>query len=488
MSHPPNPPSGMSFFDRDEPARPVAASGTPPVASPGTAPVAPPVASPGTPARQYRTGRARAVRALGMLGVLSVASAAVITVIGPGSASADPSQNDWYRLRMCESSNNYSINTGNDHYGAYQFDLGTWRSVGGTGYPNKASAAEQDARALILYRERGWQPWQCAAIVGLKDDKDAKSGRISDIKVPMSTVTSPPKVTPPKNTGGAPPMTGGTAYYTYGDYNVAISLWKIQMRKRGAAIASTGTLDAATLALVKRVQGLNGLPETGLLGPVTWGLAWTGKYSKPASKPVTAPKPKPVKKPVTKPIKKPVTKPVTKPVRTPVTVVRAVSKAPAMPGPAYFAAGDYSRTISLWKIQMRKRGAYIASTGTLDAATLQLVKRVQGLAGLPQTGLLGPVTWSLAWTGSYVGPRQVARAVAKAPAMPGVAYFTSGSYSRTISLWKLQMRKRGAIVNTSGTLDGSTLALVKQVQRLNHLPQTGLLGPVTWGLAWTGKY
>ncbi|MEO9137611.1 MAG: transglycosylase family protein, partial [Jatrophihabitans sp.] len=45
-------------------------------------------------------------------------------VVSPGtSASADPSSNDWYRLRMCESSNNYSINTGNAHYGAYQFDV-----------------------------------------------------------------------------------------------------------------------------------------------------------------------------------------------------------------------------------------------------------------------------------------------------------------------------------------------------------------------------
>ena len=60
-----------------------------------------------------------------------------------------------------------------DHSGAYQFDLPTWRSVGGKGYPNLASRAEQDARALILYRTRGWQPWQCASILGLREDAAA---------------------------------------------------------------------------------------------------------------------------------------------------------------------------------------------------------------------------------------------------------------------------------------------------------------------------
>src|SRR5690348_8047720 len=53
-------------------------------------------------------------------------------------AHADPSAQTWYRLRVCESGNRYSINTGNGYYGAYQFDLPTWRSVGGSGYPNQA--------------------------------------------------------------------------------------------------------------------------------------------------------------------------------------------------------------------------------------------------------------------------------------------------------------------------------------------------------------
>jgi hypothetical protein len=81
-----------------------------------------------------------------------------------------PGEDAWHRLRLCESGENYAINTGNGYYGAYQFNLGTWRGVGGTGLPSQASAVEQDYRARLLYRARGWSPWGCARILGLRDN------------------------------------------------------------------------------------------------------------------------------------------------------------------------------------------------------------------------------------------------------------------------------------------------------------------------------
>jgi len=62
-------------------------------------------------------------------------------------------------IRACESGGNYATNTGNGFYGAYQFDLQTWRSVGGSGLPSSASPAEQDQRAAMLYAQRGAAPW-----------------------------------------------------------------------------------------------------------------------------------------------------------------------------------------------------------------------------------------------------------------------------------------------------------------------------------------
>jgi hypothetical protein len=62
-------------------------------------------------------------------------------------------------IRQCESGGNYSTNTGNGFYGAYQFTQSTWESVGGSGSPAAASPAEQDKRAAILYAKSGPGPW-----------------------------------------------------------------------------------------------------------------------------------------------------------------------------------------------------------------------------------------------------------------------------------------------------------------------------------------
>lgn len=63
------------------------------------------------------------------------------------------------RTRACESGGNYSTATGNGFYGAYQFVIGTWYSVGGTGNPANASKLEQDYRAVLLLKRSGAGQW-----------------------------------------------------------------------------------------------------------------------------------------------------------------------------------------------------------------------------------------------------------------------------------------------------------------------------------------
>ncbi|MDH3707574.1 MAG: transglycosylase family protein [Acidimicrobiia bacterium] len=66
----------------------------------------------------------------------------------------------WERLRSCESRGDYRVvNATGVYRGAYQFDLQTWRAMGGTGDPINATPPEQDARARALYALRGSQPW-----------------------------------------------------------------------------------------------------------------------------------------------------------------------------------------------------------------------------------------------------------------------------------------------------------------------------------------
>jgi len=79
----------------------------------------------------------------------------------------------WYRLRMCESGNTYPRNSGNGYYGAYQFNISTWKGYAPAGYgdirPDLAPPAIQDQAALALYNKRGWSPWPaCSRKLGLR--------------------------------------------------------------------------------------------------------------------------------------------------------------------------------------------------------------------------------------------------------------------------------------------------------------------------------
>ena len=64
------------------------------------------------------------------------------------------------RIARCESGGNpRAVSANGRYFGKYQFSRATWRGVGGRGNPARASEAEQDRRALILYRRQGTAPW-----------------------------------------------------------------------------------------------------------------------------------------------------------------------------------------------------------------------------------------------------------------------------------------------------------------------------------------
>jgi peptidoglycan hydrolase-like protein with peptidoglycan-binding domain len=299
--------------------------------------------------------------------VVGVAAAVTVPLL---SASADPSAHAWWLLRRCESGNRYHINTGNGHYGAYQFDLQTWRSVGGHGYPNRASKGVQDARALILYRERGWQPWQCAAILGLRPDADAGSGYIADIRVPIGhRVHHRHHHVRGRHVsvGHIPAFPGGSNWYYVGEWNRHIKTFQDQMHRRGYFPVGTGQFGPQTLQMVKQLQRLNGLVPNGFLGPNTWRLAWAGRYSPPGSG-STAPIP------------------------------------PFPGGSHWYYPGDWNRHIKTFQDEMHRRGFFPVGTGQYGPHTLQMVKRLQRLNGLVPNGAIGPNTWRLAWTGRYTNP------------------------------------------------------------------------------------
>ena len=73
------------------------------------------------------------------------------------------------RIARCESGGNPKAVSADGRYrGKYQFSRPTWRAMGGSGDPARASEAEQDLRALRLYRQAGAKPWPaCARKLGL---------------------------------------------------------------------------------------------------------------------------------------------------------------------------------------------------------------------------------------------------------------------------------------------------------------------------------
>lgn len=98
-----------------------------------------------------------------------------IVLIGTAEPEPEPTSNFasggtvWDQLAQCESGGNWAINTGNGYYGGLQFNLGTWQSYGGTGYPHQAS---RETQIMIAERVRaatgGYGSWPaCAASLGL---------------------------------------------------------------------------------------------------------------------------------------------------------------------------------------------------------------------------------------------------------------------------------------------------------------------------------
>ena len=63
-------------------------------------------------------------------------------------------------IAACESGGDpRAVSADGTYRGKYQFDYGTWASVGGSGDPAAAPEAEQDRRAAMLYARAGASPW-----------------------------------------------------------------------------------------------------------------------------------------------------------------------------------------------------------------------------------------------------------------------------------------------------------------------------------------
>jgi resuscitation-promoting factor RpfA len=113
-----------------------------------------------------KTARRSIVRrsAAGLAGV-AIAGAGLTALSAPATAAP---VSTWDALAQCESTGNWSINTGNGYYGGLQFSPSTWRAFGGSGMPHQASKSEQIRVAENTLAAQGWGAWPaCSAKLGL---------------------------------------------------------------------------------------------------------------------------------------------------------------------------------------------------------------------------------------------------------------------------------------------------------------------------------
>ncbi|MES5817860.1 transglycosylase family protein [Streptomyces sp. RG80] len=128
-----------------------------------------------------------------------------IPLIGAGTAQA-ADVDTWNKVAACESTNNWSINTGNGYYGGLQFAQSTWEAFGGTRYAPRADLATKDQQIAVAEKVldgQGPKAWPvCSVEAGL-----TRGGDTPDIHPAGSAKSSvadvQPQTTPQSRAGTA---------------------------------------------------------------------------------------------------------------------------------------------------------------------------------------------------------------------------------------------------------------------------------------------
>lgn len=132
----------------------------------------------------------------------------------PG-ANAATSTSVWDAVAACESSGNWSINTGNGYYGGLQFSQSTWAEFGGTQYAsraNLATKAQQIAIAQRVLAVQGPNAWPvCSKVAGLTKANGGASSSASAGTTSATTATSTTSASATASASGTTAKTSATA-------------------------------------------------------------------------------------------------------------------------------------------------------------------------------------------------------------------------------------------------------------------------------------
>ena len=180
----------------------------------------------------------------------SVAAATTVAGTGLVLAAASPAQADtsvWDKVAYCESTNNWSINTGNGFYGGLQFTISTWNSFGGQEFADRAehaTKAEQITVAQRVLAVQGPGAWPvCSKYAGLTKENGGAS-----YSAPASTAVSTTKAA---TAAAKPASTSSTA-------SKATTTKKATVKKATSSAEGTYTVKAGdTLWKIAQDNGIS---------------------------------------------------------------------------------------------------------------------------------------------------------------------------------------------------------------------------------------